>query len=655
MSAVAASPQISTPVYYHREYENDLPKEEVENSILDQCKRVSLVALPFISLYKPLSLPVSLGMGGLRIVTSLSQLISELQNGDISGTLYACLQTAIAVIALAGTILAHPLGMLITTVHDCAMDCFAMAKGIYVGDFWEFAKGSGSLLNNVLYLALFAHGGLEIAIASLAMQIFMGVSHSINDLKEGNLLEAGGHFLMGIVRGNQMKGQVELLQFKWEIEASINAASTGHSQVGIRASQKKQIAPPRSGAPVMKQPMAAIGYGCAENANSQVLAATDGGKKAGYHHNIYSNSSQIDLSAICVPDEMSLEAILAKYANNPLGIPALHYAIVEDDAYAVRILLEYGASPDAKSRQSIGIGESLPLELSTPLDFAAKFGRLNIVKLLIEHGATINQEYEYETNERVIEKYRMCSPLYFASKYDNEDIVNCLIAHGALLEPTDPQFISFYPIFIATESGSIKALKALVEAGAKIDISKERSLLHVAADADQGESIEFLVNAGLNVNVRATGGYTALHLSIMRNSLAAARALIEMKADINALDAVGQTPLILLMQCNISWGKTEILERIKLLIQSGADLKIKDISGRDVFRRFMDRFLYSDNDFEQDAEFKKIFYYLLERGASINARDERGYTIMRIAKLKENQKKYGKALVKWLQDHGAKE
>jgi len=91
MSAETVSPRISTPVYYHREYENDLPKEEQENSLLDQCKRVSTVALPFISLYKPLSFPLSLTLGGVRVISTFSQLLSEIQNGNVKDALYAVL------------------------------------------------------------------------------------------------------------------------------------------------------------------------------------------------------------------------------------------------------------------------------------------------------------------------------------------------------------------------------------------------------------------------------------------------------------------------------------------------------------------------------------------------------------------------------------
>jgi len=112
----------SQSVYYHREYKNDIPnvksEESQDSSLADQCKRVALVALPFISLYKPLSFPLSLAMGGLRTVTCVQQLLESIKSGNSKEIPYAMLQTAIAVIALTGTIFAHPLGMLISTGYE---------------------------------------------------------------------------------------------------------------------------------------------------------------------------------------------------------------------------------------------------------------------------------------------------------------------------------------------------------------------------------------------------------------------------------------------------------------------------------------------------------------------------------------------------------
>jgi len=192
---------INEPIYYHREYSHDIKVEE--NDEFASIKRIVLVALPFLSLYKPLSFSLSLALGGMRSITTFSQSLENLNAGTF-------LQTTIALIAFSCTLCAHPLGMLVTTVHDVAFDCFQMIQYLYLGEFWSALTKYTFLVNNGLYLALFLHGGVHLAIASLAVQVLIGAGQSLSEYRKGNYLEAGGHFVMGLIRGNQLWEQVKL-------------------------------------------------------------------------------------------------------------------------------------------------------------------------------------------------------------------------------------------------------------------------------------------------------------------------------------------------------------------------------------------------------------------------------------------------------------
>ena len=220
MSSQIRTIRNSEPIYYHREYKNDIPdvksEESQENSWVDQCKRVALVALPFFSLYKPLSFPLSLAMGGLRTFTCVSQLLASIKSGNSEEIPYAMLQTAIAVIALAGTIFAHPLGMLISTAHDLIIETVHLIENLRKGEYQKAMENCFCIINNALYLALFLHGGLELTIASLAIQILIGLYYSQNEFRKGHYIEGVGHLLMSMVRGNQLAGQVKMLQTQWD-------------------------------------------------------------------------------------------------------------------------------------------------------------------------------------------------------------------------------------------------------------------------------------------------------------------------------------------------------------------------------------------------------------------------------------------------------
>jgi hypothetical protein len=226
MTSQINASKFSEPIYYHREYKNDVPKttseKSCQNSWITQCNRVALVALPFFSLYKPLSFPLSLAMGGMRTFTSMTQLMESIKAGEAKGISYAMMQTTIAVIALAGTIFAHPLGMIITTTHDLVVEVAHLIQNLRADEYKKAMENCLGIMNNALYLTLFLRGGLEIAIASLAMQICIGLYHSQAEFRKGRYVEGVGHLLMSMIRGNQLAGQARILHTKWRIEDSLN-------------------------------------------------------------------------------------------------------------------------------------------------------------------------------------------------------------------------------------------------------------------------------------------------------------------------------------------------------------------------------------------------------------------------------------------------
>lgn len=209
--------KIFEPFYYHREYENDFPvlieKKEEEQSWLNLSKRVVLTSLPFLSLYRPFSMPISLAMGSMRSITSIQQLFQSENQPEFSCSL---IQTTIAIIALAGTIFAHPIGMFVSTGNDLVMDVAHLVSHLREGA-GEAALGDFlAIINNAFYLALFFHGGLELAVVSLALQMLNGLYHTQAEFKKDNYIEAIGHLGMFFVRGKQFVDQTSQLRQKWK-------------------------------------------------------------------------------------------------------------------------------------------------------------------------------------------------------------------------------------------------------------------------------------------------------------------------------------------------------------------------------------------------------------------------------------------------------
>ncbi|MBI2743138.1 MAG: hypothetical protein HYX48_04400 [Chlamydiales bacterium] len=215
MSAITDALNSSLPTIFHRQYGNDLENfpnvsrkisqaTGIEQTWIDQSTRAAIASLPLLALYKPLSLPLSLVMGGMRTVGSISQLLESYQTNDLNQLAPAVVQTIVSVAAVAATIFAHPMGMVITTGHDLLIEICRVIEFAQNGQYEQLAESCLTILNNSLYLALMLDGGLKLAIAALSMQILVGIYHAQAELRKENYIEATGHILMALVRCNQL-------------------------------------------------------------------------------------------------------------------------------------------------------------------------------------------------------------------------------------------------------------------------------------------------------------------------------------------------------------------------------------------------------------------------------------------------------------------
>lgn len=206
------SPDVpNQPVYYHRDYEHDIPKGGMEESYV---KRIALTALPFIALYRPAGWAFSISMDSLRGVSSLSDAATACQQTDIGNIAKSVLQVGIAVAALTATIFMHPIGLLVTTGSDIFIYSFQGAKALYIGDYKNFLECGGNLANSGIYLAMLTTNSLALVIFSLSMQLGVEGYKSIKELKKEHYIEVFGHLLMACLRTSQLHSQLQLIQLQ---------------------------------------------------------------------------------------------------------------------------------------------------------------------------------------------------------------------------------------------------------------------------------------------------------------------------------------------------------------------------------------------------------------------------------------------------------
>lgn len=185
-------------------------KEPEEYPWLDYCKRVTLVALPFLALHKPLNLPVSLVQGGIRTYSSSLELFEGFEHEDITEISSALLSVIVSIISIAGTIFAHPLGSVISRGYHTGLECYRLIKNVHEEKFEKALENVANIINNTLYFTLLLYQICELVIVSLITQILLKIYKSKKEFCKDHYIEFVGHLLMAGVRSTRFIDQVNV-------------------------------------------------------------------------------------------------------------------------------------------------------------------------------------------------------------------------------------------------------------------------------------------------------------------------------------------------------------------------------------------------------------------------------------------------------------
>lgn len=232
---------------------------------------------------------------------------------------------------------------------------------------------------------------------------------------------------------------------------------------------------------------------------------------------------------------------------------------------------------------------------ASPLYMAAKQGDVEIVKLLMDHGALVN-----------LKVMGTLTPLFSAASSGHVHIVKLLLEHGASVD--DEIWLGETPLFAASSKGHVSTVQLLIENGASGRNSRGKTALVHAVRYNQTEVAAILCQHGPPlVNEKDESGNTPLHIAAQSCSSSMARLLIANGARINETNDLGETPLCVASQSN----RREVAT---VLIENGASVDTKSYSGATAL-------LYAAQ-FGQIDLVKKM----VENGAAVNERGEYGQT-----------------------------
>lgn len=131
----------------------------------------------------------------------------------------------------------------------------------------------------------------------------------------------------------------------------------------------------------------------------------------------------------------------------------LYYAVKKGAMYAISMLLEHGANPD--QLYSITHGQDAYNGFTaTPFFLACDIGRTDVINLFISWGSDVN-----------VPRSDGCSPLWMAVHGNREEIVRILVEHGANVEQALPKRDTT-PFFMACEKGMTSIAEYLLSQGA---------------------------------------------------------------------------------------------------------------------------------------------------------------------------------------------
>jgi len=307
------------------------------------------------------------------------------------------------------------------------------------------------------------------------------------------------------------------------------------------------------------------------------------------------------------------------------GGTALHWAVPQSNipevADTLRLVLDAGGNLEAKEDHGL-----TPLMLS--LDSREL---LPTTALLIERGADVNTK-----------DAKGDSPLMIASLGGFLPQVQLLLKHGSHLD--DVNEAGWTALMLATQEGQREIVRVLIDAGADAEIRDKNgssAITRAVQTRDEALIKEFInskhpltasinkekrnqefreavlqKNLGLvtrllgsraDVDASDSQGITPLMLAIRGGDSAVLRLLLEARANINREFVV--TPLVLA----VATGNAEI---VNLLLQAGAKVNTKDRDGRTAL-------LYATT-FPGGARSLDVVAALIKAGADVNVKDHTG-------------------------------
>ncbi|KAL6714269.1 hypothetical protein ACLMJK_007692 [Lecanora helva] len=285
------------------------------------------------------------------------------------------------------------------------------------------------------------------------------------------------------------------------------------------------------------------------------------------------------------------------------------------DIEVIRVLIDAGVSVKACCNHE------------TPLQAAVDSGMTDVVELLIQSGAAINDlpPNWFDRQSMLSGKIHadiLATPLQRASWAEDTETAQILVSNDSLRnEELTYRREELTPLQSASYKGNASLVRLLLAANANAEMRPRELLptpLQFACAQNSVEIVQILLGHGAHVNAPASQGGTALQVAIKTGNLDLVHLLLGANADVNAMGSPdgGRTAL----QAAAASGSLELVE---LSIGRGADINAEPMANNGL--TCLQAAVTSGNI--------ALVLVLLDRGADVNSppADVKGRTALQAA------------------------
>ena len=241
-------------------------------------------------------------------------------------------------------------------------------------------------------------------------------------------------------------------------------------------------------------------------------------------------------------------------ARGPDGATPFMYAVLYSQASTLAELLKKGGDVNRRSDNN---ASALMWAVTSP-DTTG----LEKTRLLLSHGADVNARSD-----------EMRTPLLIAAgRPGGAAVVKLLLAKGAKTDPNKNPGNESSALIEAATAGDVEIMRLLIAHGADVKAAGQPALA-MAIFNQCTKCLELLI-AGKPAQAAYTG---ALGETAITGDVNAIRRLLDLGADVNAVDPAGRTPLLYAAGSDLL-----PLDAVKLMVERGADVNAKVGHGKAV-------------------------------------------------------------------------